>query len=371
MEHWRKTLERWTAAGLIDADAAERIAAFETALTPAAKMEWPVLAALIFGGIALGAGILLLVASQWNGFSPTERFAVVLAMVTVLHLGGIFASDSPGFRSAFHALGTVACGAGIFLAFDIFNIPSWNHGVTLWALGAAVAWWLLRDTPQTILLACLAPAAFSVEAADFFLHPANVANSWEVRWYAVSMTMFSLVYISAVLPSRVSHARRALVWIGSLLLLPAALSMATMGVDVPTLLLLLGAAASLGLAWMLRSADSWVNLLFVCWCITAAVFPHKTGFLTSGDPLVFLLYAFAAAGIVWWGIRETRPERINLGIAGFAITVICFYLSSVFDKGARSGGLIGLGVLLLAGGWCLERARQHFLSQMPKPEVQP
>jgi hypothetical protein len=135
-------------------------------------------------------------------------------------------------------------------------------------------------------------------------------------------------------------------------------------------LILLGSGASLGFAWLLRREECWVNLLFVCWCIAAAVIPHKTGFFNTGNPLVYALYGLAAAGIVWWGIREARPERINLGIAGFAVTVVCFYLSSVFDKGARSGGLIGLGVLLLAGGWLLDRARRHFLTQMALPEAQ-
>ncbi len=360
MEHWRKSLDRWSAAGLIDAETASRITAYEAAVTPAAKLEWPVLASLIFGGIALGAGILLLVASHWSGLSPAERFGIVMAMVALLHAGGIFASDSAGFRSAFHALGTIACGAGIFLALDIFHVSSMTHGVTLWALGAAFAWWLLRDTPQTILVACLAPAAFSAEAANLFPHPFYTA--WEFKWHAEWMVMTSLVYISAVLPNRASNARRALVWIGSILLLPACLSVALASETPPTALVLTGAAASFGKAWLLRREECWVNLLFVCWSITAALLPHHAGII------VFAVYGGAAAGLVWWGIGEARPERINLGIAGFALTVVCFYVTSLMDTALRSGGLIGLGILLLAGGWFLERARRHFLSRMTRPE---
>jgi hypothetical protein len=60
------------------------------------------------------------------------------------------------------------------------------------------------------------------------------------------------------------------------------------------------------------------------------------------------LYATASAGMVWWGIREGQRLRINLGVAGFALTVLSFYYSNVFDKFGRSLGLIGLG--LLRGG---------------------
>jgi uncharacterized membrane protein len=73
-------------------------------------------------------------------------------------------------------------------------------------------------------------------------------------------------------------------------------------------------------------------------------------------------------GLAAWGIREARPERINLGIAGFALTVLAFYFSSVMDKLGRSASLIGLGVLFLGGGWALERTRRRLIAHM-QPEA--
>ena len=55
---------------------------------------------------------------------------------------------------------------------------------------------------------------------------------------------------------------------------------------------------------------------------------------------------------------------VNLGIAGFAVSVIWFYFSDIFDKVSRSLGLIGLGVLFLAGGWALERMRRRLIGHM-------
>jgi uncharacterized membrane protein len=49
---------------------------------------------------------------------------------------------------------------------------------------------------------------------------------------------------------------------------------------------------------------------------------------------------------------------LNLGVAGFAITLLAFYFSSVLDKLGRSFGLMILGVLFLVGGWQLERVRR-------------
>jgi hypothetical protein len=45
----------------------------------------------------------------------------------------------------------------------------------------------------------------------------------------------------------------------------------------------------------------------------------------------------------------------------FAATVLTFYSSQVMDKLGRSASLIGLGVLFLAGGWMLERARRRLV----------
>jgi hypothetical protein len=67
---------------------------------------------------------------------------------------------------------------------------------------------------------------------------------------------------------------------------------------------------------------------------------------------------------VGWGLLERRPERINLGVAGFALTVIIFYFSNVMDKLGRSASLIGLGVFFLFGGRALERARQGLLARV-------
>ena len=66
---------------------------------------------------------------------------------------------------------------------------------------------------------------------------------------------------------------------------------------------------------------------------------------------------------------EARPRLlVNLGIVGFAIAVGWFYCGDIFDKMGRSLGLIGLGVLFLAGGWALEKTRHGLLARMGKKD---
>ena len=68
--------------------------------------------------------------------------------------------------------------------------------------------------------------------------------------------------------------------------------------------------------------------------------------------------------IIWWGVHQASKALVNLGIAGFSIAVGWFYFSNIFDKVGRSLGLIGLGVLFLAGGWVLEKARRRLIDRM-------
>ncbi len=76
----------------------------------------------------------------------------------------------------------------------------------------------------------------------------------------------------------------------------------------------------------------------------------------------------------WWRLLPSssaggecarhRRALVNLGIVGFAVAVAWFYFSDIFDKVGRSLGLIGLGILFLAGGWALEKMRRRILAGM-------
>jgi hypothetical protein len=97
----------------------------------------------------------------------------------------------------------------------------------------------------------------------------------------------------------------------------------------------------------------------------ALVAPHRNFLWNDWDVLGFYLWAaIGAAGLIAWGIAELRRERINLGVAAFAITVLFFYFSSVMDKLGRAESLVGIGVLFLFGGWGLERLRRLLVARV-------
>ena len=93
--------------------------------------------------------------------------------------------------------------------------------------------------------------------------------------------------------------------------------------------------------------------------------------LTGTNPslLAYALVAAFAVFLCWWGVRLVSRALVNLGIVGFAAAVAWFYFSNILTKMNRSLGLIGLGVLFLAGGWALEKMRRRILARMTAPNA--
>lgn len=384
MREWELALERWRNADLIDAAAADRIRAFEEGRAPnempevltaigtpdqRAGLRWPAIVALVFGGLMLGAGVLLFVAAHWDNMSPAERFTLVVAMVAVFHGAGAFSSfrNSENLAIVLHGLGTAALGAGIFLTGQIFNLQAhWPSGVLLWAAGAWIGYALRRDWVQFAMAAMLTPAWLAGEWIESFFKIDQSVHTFRVL--AEGMLLLALTYFAARSRDLDSPARRALVWIGGIAFLPWAVALAVERGIMSTARWqplgtreIAGYAVAFGLplalAWFLRKRDSWMNLIAAVWVVLLASIAAQRG---VG---VYAWCGLGAAGLVAWGVRDGRGERINMGMAGFAITLFAFYFSEVMDKLDRSASLVGLGVLFLAGGWALEKMRRRFVAR--------
>ena len=364
-KEWANHLERWTSAGLVAPELAGRIRTWEREQSAGAGLRWPTLLALAFGAILVGAGALLFVSAHWDQISPNSRMALAAAMVATFHADG--AAVTRRFNSlsvALHAVGTIVLGAAIALAGQIYNLSEhWPSAVMLWALGAALAWALLRQWPQAALTAILVPAWLASEWSSW----CTDAGRDSAATVTAGICALSLTYLSARRSANDSPLRQALMWIGGIALLPSAFflgldrwsrhlpdaSTLAVGWAVAVLLPIFAAVA-------LRGSDVLWNIGAVGWTVLLAL--SNTG---SGErALVYLCCAVGSVGLAWWGIHESRPERINLAIAGFALTIVCFYFSDVLDKLGRSASLMLMGLLFLGGGWLLERTRRGLLARI-------
>lgn len=377
---WQNNLQRWVGAELIDPATARAIERWEAA-RPQPRLRAPILVCLVLGAVLLAAGVLLLVAAHWDNLPPGGRFALVLSLLVGLHgLAAATAASFPALAVALHAVGSVALGGGIFLVGQIFHLEThWPAGLLLWATGAGLGWLLLRQWPQLALLALLMPAWLVSEWLWLCAEQAMQAEAgiWAMQAIpGAGNLLLSLAYMTAPRGSTAGPARRVLLWLGCLALIPASLSWTGLvlhhpGIDgelallhsgLPPGLALLGWSVAIGgpllLGWWLRGRSFWPLAVAAGWILAS---------IAIDNPITPWTYAWNALGgilLVTWGLRDSRSERVNFGTALVALTVVAFYFAEVMGKLERSLSLIGLGLLCLLGGWGLEWLRRRMVGRI-------
>jgi uncharacterized membrane protein len=386
MADFESHLTRWQSAGLLDEEMARRIRAYESEQKKPAGLRWQVIVVLILGAILLACGVALFVSAHWDQIGPGARLAVVLAMVSVFHLGGGWARGRfHGLSTALHAVGTLSTGAAIFLVGQIFNIQEhWPAAVLMWALAALAGWILLHDEAQQTLTLLLFPA-WLLSEFSYYAEGHIGENVYQGRFLIV----WAVLYLTFFLGSK----RRI---VQGILFAVAAIA------SVVGVVVLLDGWRSWGdQTYLSLETRTWgwvfialLPLLFAVfkyrksvipvvvaiafsialpWCMIIKTYHTDFGEFpyTRSEPnlAAHALVAAFAVFIIWWGVRQTSQALVNLGIVGFAIAVGWFYFSDIMDKFGRSLGLIGLGILFLAGGWALEKMRRKLLTGMGKAEL--
>jgi hypothetical protein len=359
------SLLRWVDAQILDPAQADRIRELEQEAAPRRRSRWPVIVAVAFGGAMLAAGVLLFVSAHWDRLSPAERMTLLVAAVAVFHAAGAFTSDRfAALGTTLHAVGTVGLGGAIAMAGQVFHMQEhWPAAILLWALGAATGWLLLRDWTHLTTTAILAPWWLAGEWNERVGHG-------HAPVVACGALLLAISYFSVRRDSGESTAAAtALTWLGGLALIPAtitvALSRSWVAAPAEAWAIGVGWAAAimipLAVAYACRREAAWMNVVAALWVV--ALYGAAQA---RAEILVYGLCASGSAALVGWGIHELRTERINLGMAGFALTLVFFFFSSVMDKLGRSASLMALGVLCVAGGWYWEKLRRELIARVPR-----
>lgn len=382
-------LNRWLTAGVVDAETAGRIRAHEHGERRHHGLRWQGLVALILGAILLACGVALFVSAHWDQMGPGSRFAVVLGMVSLFHLGGAFTRKSyHGLGTALAAVGTLSTGAAIALVGQIFNIQEhWPAAVLLWAVAALFGWMLLHDEAQQTLSLLLAPAWILSEfsyAAEGHIGQTVYIGRFLIVWATLYLTFF-LGSKRKIVRGIVTTAGAIAAVVGIVILLLDGwsswgdqtylpLGLRTWGwlgiAGLPVLFALFKirkSAIPVMIALCFATALPWCQRI---WTESYNYGSQDHGVYVRNEPnlAAYALVAVFAIFIAWWGVRQASKTLVSLGVIGFAIDVGWFYLSDIMGKLGRSLGLIGLGVLFLAGGWALERTLRNLVANMDMAE---
>ena len=382
-------LTRWQTAGVLDAESARRIREHEAQTSGGAPagLNWQGVTALILGAILLACGVVLFVSAHWDQLGPGARYALVCAMVAIFHLaGGLARTNFRGLSTTLHAVGTISTGAAIALVGQIFNIQEhWPAAMLIWALAALAGWMLLQDQAQQTLALLLVPAWMMCEfESRAYWHIGQFAYQGRIlfAWAVLYMTFFlssrrkvvqgilfavsavaSIIGVGMMLASWNS-------WSSDQTFLPFSLRVWAwvMIAAVP-----LAVAAFHGHKGLIPIASAVAFTIALPWCYHLKNYSYNYGngyahtqYYAIPNLAAHVLVAGFAVFLCWWGMRLGSRLLVNFGIVGFAIAVAWFYFSDILDKFGRSLGLIGLGVLFLAGGWALEKLRRRIMAGMGK-----
>ncbi len=178
----REELPRWRAEGILDEAGAETLRRrylAEPESTGVALAALHVLAACL-----IGAGIISLVASNWNELARGLRLAILGVALVAAHGVGFWMWQIRGRHArlghAVSLLGTVIFGASIGLVAQLFHVSGpWYGMFGAWALGALTAGLVLPSLPALGLATIL---GLFVWGPGFVVDHASIADA--VAWLA-------------------------------------------------------------------------------------------------------------------------------------------------------------------------------------------
>ncbi|MDF2626533.1 MAG: rane protein [Symbiobacteriaceae bacterium] len=416
--------DRWVRDGLINAEQRSAIVGLYPA-PGAGGRERTILIFTLLGSLLVGAGVILFFAANWPGLSAATKVAAVLVGVLGAYGSGYYLQfmrgDYPRLGHSLIVLGALLYGAGIWLVAQIFHLDShFPTGFLLWGVGllpvvlatgsvwvlylgtAVLGIWTVTEQTYTLSYNLLFPvlmagaviplsrrvgSALSEAGALFgiFLwfmigslsHLTSTSGNPEPLIVARLM----LLYGGAVLTAGVAGLgnQQAYVSLGGLMAL-AGTYMLTFrwhfigsDVELPSLLagsgfqtaglmVIVGALAAGGARLWQQGAAGRLELPVTALMPAVAALGVQ---LLDPVPRMVAFNLLLFAGTVGWivyGVRRRQQLVVNLGLAVFVLHVLTRYFDLFFSAMDRSLFFVLGGILLLGGGWLLERNRRRWMS---------
>ena len=393
----REEVEAWQRDGTITGEQAQALLArypdYHPGHEASRRRQRLVTGLSIVGGILIGLGVITFFAANWDEISHEVKLAsLIIGML--LSYGAGYAlwqrSGPTAYAVAFVLLGCIIYGAGVHLIGQIYHISVDYPNLSLfWFLGVAPLGYVTRSRPVMFLAIVLFLAAVAFRQQDWL----EAADGFELAWMALYIALGAFLYA-------VGKAKRQFERWESLGGLFQALGLITAFAALYLLTfrdifynsgsisgaspgywgLAYGASAvaigvTAGLAWLrARQGEQVTAELAEAGAIVVLLTAVHMATLVTVDwyrfyPIVFnALFALSALGLMASGYLQDHEGRVNLSIGLIALYVITRYFEYSIDLLDSSLLFVGAGVILLAGGYLLDRGRRRMLASMRERE---
>ncbi len=401
--HVDKALEHWENEGLLTPSKVHELRAslhHHDAAIPGKAIS----AFTAIGGVLIGLGVILFVASNWNEMAAVAKVLLLVIGMLVSGVAGYVLAwerDMEKTGLAVSLVNILIFGASMFLVGQIYHLP-----FTLWWV--ALLWWLGTAYFAVVLRSRL-HAWLSV---PLFLLFVGWARSTAVTGFGGEMDFLSYENggILGIMPllggmilslGMLARSQKACAfcaatlqhWGWFLVILPIVVSTAEKSMlflffrFTPDVVSLPVAAAALAALLCALSFGTFTTpngkagmialFAYIAFVILLAHLPGWFGFpvqswygsedFWSLTGLYILHVAMAVVFLLtslWYGTLMRAPAVVNMAILGIAFVIVFQYFSWVFSLFDRSFAFILGGLLILGIGTLLERKRRSLLATM-------
>jgi len=386
--HLGGEVELWFGERVVDAATARRILSRyrlgipSTIVDPTTRGRLSGIVGML-GAILTGLGVLLFVASNWQALDRVTKIGLLIGAIVLAH-GLAFLARARGRRRTSAALvfvGTLVYAASVYLVGQMYHLVIGDPLLPLLvALGGL----------PVALLATSRPS-FAVVLAGFVLGYGELLQRWGA-WNGPDplVPLAFLGWGAATLAA--SEAAEMTDWARPFAMITriagaALISLVLSALGFTAMWRTFGDAAQrarepeLAVTLVIGLALAAVLALVPAWrsgwravplggALATLVLPGLVGLLIGGrpfaaaEPYAIVANALIALTVLWWvlvGLATGRESFVNLALVLFGVTAFARYFDFAFALLDRSFVFIGAGVLLLAGGYALERVRRRLL----------
>lgn len=398
-------VEHWRASGIISGEQARAIlGAYDFPEAAEAPRNRLVTVLLIMGAVLVGLGVILFVAANWQEISSGVKLAMMFVGIPVIYGAGFllrYRLDYPRVGTALIFLGCIAYGAAIHLIAQTYHIPV-NHPnlVLYWFLGVLPLAYVVRSQPVMVLALVTGLAAVGFRGQEWLLDEDFIPSLAMPLYLALGLALFAGGRLHESFPSvrlfmPTFRLMGLLITFGILYFwgfgdlwdwTDRSRDYSGGGVFPVTLeywAIAAATAAALTAAWAWMAFDARQRAQPLTPLLTEA--GPSLALLLFGVLVVFLpleggtayplaanvLYGLGVVGLAYLGYARGREALINLSIGFFSIWIFTRYFEYSFDLLDRSVVFIVAGLLLLVGGFLLERARRRVLRRLRQPDSDP
>ena len=354
----------------------------------------------ILGSVLVGLGVILFFAANWDAIPKTAKLALIMIGIPAAYATGYWLKYHRGYErvgTAVLLLAAIIYGAGIHLVAQAYNFPVNDPNLlAFWFLGVIPLAYLTRSPSILVLAIGLFLSAVGFRFQDWLN---GSGEGIAITAFALYLVLGLMIYGLGKLQEQYDLTR------------PGARAFELLG-----LLTIFGSIYLLGFRGWFDSSDYKANGLDVevstgLWVLFyVAVVVAAVGFVTTGYlqfrrrlPLMTLPYEGAAAllflaaailvanlkvgggvfypilfnallfpgviGLMFVGYFRGREAFITITLILFSLGVISRYFELSWDLLDRSVIFIVAGIILLAGGFILERARRKVFERMGPQEA--